>query len=279
MRRVALPGAGLYPLRTLSSALLLYALATLAHGSGFLAVLIAGVVLGDEAAPYKREIERFHSALASLAEIVAFVVLGLTVDLGELAHLDVWLPGLVLGAVLAFVIRPVLVGVCLIPARLRRNERSFVLFSGLKGAVPLLLGGSLFAAHVSNPGRLYGIVIVVVVFSIVVQGSLVPTVARLLRVPMRSIEPEPWSFGVRLRDEPQDVHRLTVEAGSPAEGATVEDVAGGDGDTWVSLVVRDGQLLAARGETELRAGDEVLVLADSARAGELRTAFERPSAR
>lgn len=80
--------------------------ATLAHGSGFLAVFVAGIVLGDGRAPYKREIKQFQSSLASLAEIVAFVVLGLTVDLDVLARTDVWVPGLVLGAVSAFVIRP-----------------------------------------------------------------------------------------------------------------------------------------------------------------------------
>ena len=84
IRRVGLPAEGLYPLRTLASAFVIYGIATLAHGSGFLAVFIAGILLGDERAPFKREIERFHSALASLAEIVAFLVLGLTVDLDEL---------------------------------------------------------------------------------------------------------------------------------------------------------------------------------------------------
>ena len=93
MRAVPLPSEALYPLRTAACALLLYGAATVAHGSGFLAVFVAGILLGDERAPYKREIERFHSALASLGEIVAFVVLGLTVDLGRLSHPDVWLPG------------------------------------------------------------------------------------------------------------------------------------------------------------------------------------------
>ena len=73
-----LPSEGLYPLRTVASALILYGIASLAHGSGFLAVFVAGILLGDARAPYKREIERFHGALASLGEIVAFVVLGLT---------------------------------------------------------------------------------------------------------------------------------------------------------------------------------------------------------
>jgi cell volume regulation protein A len=278
MRRVPLPGEGLYPLRTLASALVLFSVATLAHGSGFLAVFAAGIVLGDERAPYKREIERFHQALASLGEIVAFVVLGLTVDLSELSRLDVWVPGLVFGAVLAFVIRPVLVGLCLIPARLDGNERNFVLFAGLKGAVPILLGGYLLDARVPGAPRLYGIVVIVVVFSVVVQGSLVPTAARLLRLPMRIVELEPWALGVRLRDEPEGVQRFTVGSGSPADGHTLAELGALPAEAWVTLLVRDGQLLAVRGDTRLQAGDAVTVLADTDLVEQLATTFEKKDA-
>ena len=278
MRRVPLPGEGLYPLRTLACVLLLFGIATLAHGSGFLAVFAAGIVLGDGRAPYKREIERFHAALASLGEIVAFVFLGLTVDLAVIARADVWIPGLILGVALAFVIRPVLVGLCLIPARLKANERNFVLFAGLKGAVPILLGSFLLAARVPGAERLYGIVVVVVVFSVVVQGSLVPAAARLLHVRMRVVEPEPWALGVRLRDEPAGVHQLTIKAGSPADGRAIDDLAGFPGDAWVSFVVRDGQLVPITGDTRLRAGDDVLVLAHPDLREKLITAFQGPSA-
>ena len=174
MRRVALPSEGLYSLRTLAVCLMLYGIATLAHGSGFLAVFVAGIMIGDARAPYKPEIKRFHAALAGLAEIVAFAVLGLTVDLRVLAHPDVWIPGLVLGVVLTVVIRPLAVGACLVPVQLERNERLFILFAGLKGAVPILLGEFLRAAHIADAERLYGIVVVVVAFSVLVQGSSVP---------------------------------------------------------------------------------------------------------
>jgi cell volume regulation protein A len=187
--RVLLPRAWRYPLRTFAGALFLFGLANLAHGSGFLAVFVAGIVIGDEPAPHKGGIERFQSVLAGLGEIVAFLVLGLTVDLGVLTRADVWVPGLVLAVVLAVVIRPVLVGLCLLPARLGHNERAFVLFAGLKGAVPILLGSYVLAEHLPEAERVYGIIIVVVAFSVIVQGSLVPTVARLLRVPMRTVEP------------------------------------------------------------------------------------------
>jgi len=268
MRRVSLPSEGLYPLRTLACVLVLYGATTLAHGSGFLAVFVAGILLGDERAPFKKEVERFHSALASLGEIVAFVVLGLTVNLADLTRTDVWVPGLVLGVALAFVIRPLFVWLCLIPAKLRGNEQAFVLFAGLKGAVPILLGSLVLAANVPGAHQLYGIVIVVVTFSVLVQGSLVPTVARRLHLPMRFVEVQPWSLGVRLAEEPEGVLRLTVAAGSRADGQTVDEVAdaatdsGDCGDVWVNMVVRGGALVSVRGDTVLRAGDEVLVSAD-----------------
>lgn len=188
MRTVPLPSEALYPLRTLACVLVLFGAATLLHGSGFLAVFVAGVLVGDERAPYKSEIRQFHSALSSLGELVAFIVLGLTVDVAILGRLDVWLPGLVLGVVLALVIRPIAVGLCLLPVKLERNERTFTLLAGLKGAVPILLGTLLLDAPVADADRLYGVVVVVVVFSVVVQGGLVPALMSWLRIPTRTQE-------------------------------------------------------------------------------------------
>src|SRR6476469_3129368 len=218
MQKVPLPSEALYPLRTLASAFVIFGLATVAHGSGFLAIFVAGIVIGDERAPYKREVERFASATASLAEIVAFVALGLTVHLDVISDPDVWAVGLAIGFVLMLVVRPLFVGPVLLPFGLGRNERVFVLFSGLKGAVPLLLGTLILGEAVPEAERVYGIVIVVVMVSVLVQGTLVPTVAKRLRIPMQLREPEPWSLGVRLRDEPDGVHRLIVSPGAPADG-------------------------------------------------------------
>ncbi|GAA4639950.1 cation:proton antiporter [Actinoallomurus vinaceus] len=260
MRRVPLPSEGLYALRVLFGALVIYGLATVAHGSGFLAVFAAGILLGDERAPYKREIERFHSSLASLAEIVAFIMLGLTISLRDLGDGGAWWIGLIIAAVLAFVIRPVFVGLLLWPVRLRRNERIFVLWTGLKGAVPILLG--LFILQEGLPGvrRAYEIIFVVVAFSVTVQGGLVPELARRLGIPLRVVEPEPWSLGVRFQEEPEGLHRYQVRAGSAADGMTVDDLPCGE-DVWVSFVIRGGRLVPVRADTLMRAGDEVLVLA------------------
>jgi potassium/hydrogen antiporter len=275
MRHVPLPGEGLYPLRTLAGVLLLFAAATLVHGSGFLAVFVAGIMLGDARAPYKREIEHFHTALASLGEIVAFVVLGLTVDLKELTRLDVWLPGLLLGLMLAAVIRPLLVGPCLLGSGLARNERAFVLLAGLKGAVPILLGTSLLTARLADAPRLYGLVVAVVAFSVIVQGSLVPTLANALRVPMRTVQPEPWAIGIRLRERPEGVHRLTVAPGSTADGRRIDDLNELPESAWISVVVRHGRLVPVNRTTTLHAGDETVVLAEPDLSDNLRALFER----
>jgi len=199
LRRLVGGGEGsvgrLTPAVTAAGALLVYGGATLAHGSGFLAVFVAGIVLGNRHGRSRRRLVQFHAAAAGIGEIVAFTVLGLTVDLPELARTDVWLPGIVLGAVLALAVRPVLVGASLLPVHLPRTERSFVLFSGLKGAVPLLLGLLLVTAHVPHASHLYGIVVVVVVFSVVVQGTLTPYLAAALHLSTADGDPCPPTDG------------------------------------------------------------------------------------
>ncbi len=183
IRRFPLPSEGLYPVRLLAGAGVLYGLAAVVHGSGFLAVFVAGILLGDARGPYQPESKQFLSALGHLGEIVAFVYLGLTVSLRSLP--PAWAVGLLLAVVLTLVIRPVVIGALLLPARLRTGERLFIAWCGLKGAVPILLGTFLLTSAVPDASRLYHIIVVVVTFSVVVQGGLVPAVARWCRVPMR----------------------------------------------------------------------------------------------
>jgi cell volume regulation protein A len=182
--RVSLPSASLYPLRTLAAAATIYGVAAVAHGSGFLAVFVAGLLVGDEHVPFRDEIKTFHKALANLAEIVVFVALGLTIDITDLGANHLWLDGVVLALILAFVARPVVVAALIWPARLHWGERTFVMWGGLKGAVPILLTTLAILAEVADARRLYGIVFVVVAFSVVVQGTSLPLIAGRLGVPI-----------------------------------------------------------------------------------------------
>jgi cell volume regulation protein A len=188
LRRLTLPAPALSPVLALALAGALYGVTALAHGSGFLAVFIAGLVLGDTDGPYKLEIERFHGALAVLAEIAVFVVLGLVVSLGSLT-LDIWADGILLVLALALVARPLVVAGLLAPFRFSRGERIFVAWSGLKGAVPILLAAFAVVSGVEEAETVFYIVFVVVLLSVAVQGTLVPWVARRVAISMREEGP------------------------------------------------------------------------------------------
>jgi potassium/hydrogen antiporter len=273
MRRIPLPSEGLYSPRVLAWVLATYGLATVLHGSGFLAVFVAGIVIGDEPAPYKREIERFHGSLASLAEIVAFIMLGLTVSLRDVGARSAWSDGLVLAVLLVLVVRPVLVGLVTLPIRLGLGERLFLLWTGLKGAVPILLGMFMVSSRIAGADRAYDVIFVVVGFSVAVQGGLVPFIVRKLRIPVRIVEPEPWSLGVRFSSEPEGLHNFRVAPGSPADGTKIGKLAKGR-VAWVSAIVRDGHLVTADADTMLQPDDEVAVLAEPESAEELTKLFE-----
>jgi len=224
-----------------------------------LAVLLAGIIVGDARAPYKREIERFASGLGSIAEIVVFTVLGLTINLQDMVRSgELWV-GIGLALILILLVRPVLIGALMSGVRVARGERLFVLWAGLKGAVPLILGLFALGAGVGQGPRVYGVIVVVVLVSVAVQGGLVPLAARLLHVPMRLVDLEPWALGMRFQAEPEGPEQHVVMAGSAADGAAIADLDLGE-DAWVSMVSRGGHLVLVKGRTRLHAGDEVLVI-------------------
>ncbi len=174
----------------------------------------------------------------------------------------IWADGLLLAVLLGFAIRPLVVGVLLLPIRLEWGERLFVMWSGLKGAVPILLAALALIAEVEYGTEIYRIVFVVVLFSVLVQGSLLPVVANRLRVPMRRVE-----------QAAATVRRFDVRPGSYADGAKVGLLPLGE-RAWVSTLVRDGRPRRLGGATTLEAGDEVHVLCDEDDEPALQRIFE-----
>jgi cell volume regulation protein A len=185
LRRVRLPSQAMHVIFTLTAAATLYGLTSVAHGSGFLAVFVLGLRLSDVEVAHHREIVRFGGTLATVAELVVFVALGLTIQIGLLSTRD-WLEGIAIAVVLGLIVRPVVVAATLARADLRRNEKAFIAWSGLKGAVPILLAAFGLLQAVDEADRIYGIVFVVVLVSVLGQGTLVPAVARRLGIPMRA---------------------------------------------------------------------------------------------
>jgi cell volume regulation protein A len=247
--RVQLTNPTLYPIRVLAGAGIIYGLASVAHGSGFLAVFVAGVALGDVAAPRKGEIESFHSSLAALAEIGAFAALGLSIGYSDLDDASVWIEGLVLAVILALVIRPLALAPLLAPVRLSRGERLFIIWGGLKGAVPILLGALAVLGGVDEAGRIYGIVFVVVLFSVVVQGTTIAFAAKRLRVPFRRVD-----------HDLSEVAEFVVRDDAFANGRRIGQLPLGD-RAWVGVLIRDGRPVPFGPATVLQPGDRVHVYA------------------
>jgi cell volume regulation protein A len=261
-RRVRVTGPALYPIRVLAGAGIIYGLAAVAGGSGFLAVFVAGVVLGDAAMPQKGEIESFHSSLAGLAEIAAFIALGLTVSIGNLDTRSVWEDGLVLALILAFVARPLAILPLLAPVRLRRGERIFIAWGGLKGAVPILLGALVVLAGLEGANDLYGIVFIVVLFSVIVQGSSVPYAARRLHVPFRRVD-----------HDLAEVLEFVVGDDAYAKGRRIGDLPLSE-RAWVGVLIRDRRPQRLDDRVVLEAGDRLHVYSQPEDAPALRRIFE-----
>jgi cell volume regulation protein A len=260
LRRARLPSGSMYPILALTLACVLYGLTSVAHGSGFLAVFLAGLLIGDARVPYKAEIERFQSSLAGLAEVVVFVALGATVHLTQLSVRD-WLEGLVLVVAMAVVVRPLVVAITLQGVHMSRAEKAFIAFSGLKGAVPVLLAAFAILGGAPDAQRIYDLVFIAVLVSVVAQGSFVPLVAKRLGIPMRLQDRLPWELSVRVGSEPTGAHEYRVEPRSEADGALLGDLPLGH-DAWVTLLVRDGDALQPDRQTRLQPDDRVLILGD-----------------
>jgi potassium/hydrogen antiporter len=272
-RTSPLPREGLIPVRTLALAGLIYGGATLLHGSGFLAVFVAGVWVGDARMPFKGEIERFHSALASLGEIVVFAAIGLTIHLYDIGW-STFGYGVALAAALVLVVRPLAVYPLLAVERLRRGERAFIALTGFKGAVPILLAALVVLEKVPDAALVYRLVFVVVAVSVVAQGLALEPIARVLGVPMTIRRQRGWALRIPLRHEPEGVVRLAVVRGAIADGRRIRDLPIGEA-AWVALVVRSGRTEQPRGSLVLEPGDEVVLLADPGDQTALRHVFTR----
>ena len=170
------------PITALAAAGMIYGVGAVAHGSGFLAVFIAGLLIGDNATTRGDDVRTLSSQLASVAELVVFVALGLTVSLqlAQPAHRD--RRRAALAAILILIARPLAVGAILWPVDLRRGEKVFVGWLGLRGAVPILLAAFAVDEHIQQAHTVYGIVFIVVTVSVLIQGSLIEWVARRVGV-------------------------------------------------------------------------------------------------
>ncbi|HEX6864100.1 MAG TPA: cation:proton antiporter, partial [Thermoanaerobaculia bacterium] len=257
LRGSRLPAGGLYPVLTLAVALAAFGLTTLLHGSGFLAVYLAGVVLGNGDMPYRSGILRFHDATAWFGQVTMFLVFGLLVFPSRL-----WAvagTGLAIGLLLALVARPLAALLCLLPFRFPWRESVFLGWVGLRGAVPIILAIFPVLAGLDEAKRLFDVVFFVVVVSALVPGATVAWAARRLGLASDESPPPPAVLEISsARTLNGEILSFYIHPAVAVAQATIADVPFPSGASAL-LVVRGGELIAARGDTALLPGDHVHV--------------------
>jgi len=268
INRLNLAYDGLYPVFTLALVAVVYGLSSIVGGNGFLAVYLAGLVMGNRHFIHKRSIMRFHDGLGWLMQITMFIALGLLVFPSGL--LPIAWTGLALAVVLIFVARPLSVFATLWFTRLSKAEIALISWVGLRGAVPIILATYPLVMNVPNADILFNIVFFIVVLSVLLQGPTIPTVARLLNVdaPQKTRLRFPIEFE-QTADMDSDLVEMTVPSGSPIVDKKILEL-GLPEEALVVLVSREGQFLVPRGSTTLREGDRLLLLADDTSLHEVR---------
>ncbi|MDQ0787531.1 cell volume regulation protein A [Streptomyces sp. B3I8] len=258
LRHVALPASGLYPIAVMAIAVAAYATGALAHGSGFLAVYLASLMLGNARLPHAPATRGFADGLGWIAQIGMFVLLGLLVAPHEMG--DDVMPALLTGLVLTMVARPLGVVLCLTPFRVPWQEQALMSWAGLRGAVPIILATIPMVNGVENSRRIFNIVFVLVVVYTLVQGPTLPWLARRLGLGRGDetadlgIESAPLE---RLRGH---LLSMAIPEGSRMNGVEIRELRLPAGAA-VTLVVREGKSFVPQPTTVLAHNDELLVVA------------------
>lgn len=274
VNRLRLEYDGLYPVVLIAVVLATFGVADLLGGSGFLAVYLAGIMLGNASFIHKRSLVRFADGLAWMMQIAMFLVLGLLVfpsDLGPVAG-----RALLIALVLVFVARPVATTLVLALARFGVRPTLFVAWVGLRGAAPIILATFPLVEGIPQAETIFNVVFFIVITSVLVQGTSVARVARMLRVdapvPRRTVAAIDL---VESGSPTTTLHELVVGPAAPAAGQRVMDL-GLPGGALVVLVTRADERVVPQGSTVLQPGDGLLLLADPLAFERARPVIEGP---
>ncbi len=260
IKRLKLEYEGLYPVIMISLVLLTYAVAYYSKGNGFLAVYLAGLMLGQEDFSNKKAILKFHDGLAWLMQITMFVTFGLLVFPSHIVPLIGG--GLLITAFLMFVARPVSVLLCLWPFRMDMRMKTMIAWVGLKGSAPIILATFPFMAGIPQADTIFNIVFFVVLASVFIQGQTIQLLARALKldVPLAAKINYPIEFE-KTEAIDAELTDVIIPYGSKAIGRKIGGL-GVPEKCLIVLVSREGKFLVPSGSTVIEGGDVLLVLAN-----------------
>lgn len=261
LNKLNIDNQALYPILLLAFVFFTFSLTDLLKGNGYLAVYIAGMMVGNNKIMYRKEIYTFMDGLTWLFQIIMFLCLGLLVNPHEM--LEIAVVALLIGVFMIVIGRPLSVFLCLLPfgKRVNLKSRLFVSWVGLRGAVPIIFATYPVVANVPGAHSIFNIVFFITIVSLVVQGTTVSWVARLLGLSI-PLEKTGNDFGVELPDEiDSDLRDVTVTEEILKKGETLKDMNLPQG-TLVMIVKRGDEYLIPNGSLRLRVGDKLLLISE-----------------
>ena len=258
INRIHLAASGLYPVLVAACGFLSFGVSANLGGSGFLAIFLTGVFIGNRRIAFQRSTFLFHDGLAWLSQIVMFVVLGLLIN--PLSLLEVWFEGLVIAAVLILVARPLAVAPILRLFGFNAREISLVSWVGLRGSVPIILAIFPLMFGLEGAELIFNVVFFVVLISASIQGTTLPIVARKLRLTEKPPAVPAASLEITALEEVDaDIVEYTLSEQPRAAGRRLSQMALPD-TTVVAMITRGKEVIPPRGSTELHPGDHLFVV-------------------
>ncbi len=255
--KLKLNGASLYAILVLSIGFFIYSITGLVQGNGFLAIYLAGVIIGNKPMAHKKEVFRFNDTFIWLMQMGMFLTLGLLVSPKEMLYVAP--VALLIGVFMTFIGRPLAVFLSLLPFRkLSFKARVFISWVGLKGATPIIFAIFTVVADIPGSDQIFNIVFFITMLSMLVQGMSIPAVARRLNLALPQ-EKTPETFGIEIPEEAGKLMDHKITDSDLAAGDTLKEVPLPDG-TRVVMIKRDGELIVPDGSVRLKVGDKLLMI-------------------
>lgn len=260
INKIDIDNASMYPILLLAGAIFIFAATTLLKGNGYLAVYVAGLVVGNSKLLHKKSIGTFFDGFTWLWQIVMFLTLGLLVNPHEL--LSVAVIGLAVGVFMIIFARPISVYLCLIPFKnFSTRGKAYISWVGLRGAVPIIFATYPLTAGIEQAGLIFNVVFFITILSLLIQGTTVTSAAKLLGM---VDEPERQDvFGIELPEGIKsamseiEVTPAVLEHGNKLMELSLPD------HTLAVMVMRDNRYFIPKGNTILKEGDILLMISDN----------------
>lgn len=260
LNKLNIDNQALYPILLLAFVFFTFSITDLIHGNGYLAVYIAGMLVGNSKIKYRKEIVTFMDGLTWLFQIIMFLCLGLLVNPHEM--FEIAIVASLIGIFMIFIGRPLSVLLCLMPFRnLTTKSRLFVSWVGLRGAVPIIFATYPVVAGIDGADAIFNIVFFITILSLVIQGTTVSLIANKLGLSI-PVEKKGNEFGVELPEEINtNLSDMVITEKDIAGGDTLKEMSLPKG-TLVMIVKRDEEFLIPNGTLKLHVGDRLLLISE-----------------